>query len=72
VPGARWGHTAVAHDGALYIFGGSMPGECFDEVTVITVTVTFVTVLYTDVSARRETVYTGLLNTVWQAYKCCC
>eukprot|EP00953_Heterococcus_sp_UTEX-ZZ885_P030593 16158-Heterococcus_DN1.PRE.1 len=31
VPGARWGHTAVAYDGALYIFGGSMPGECFDE-----------------------------------------
>jgi Galactose oxidase, central domain len=44
VPGARWGHTAVAYNGALYIFGGSMPGECFDEVTVICVPATSVTV----------------------------
>ncbi|KAG5187546.1 hypothetical protein JKP88DRAFT_353729 [Tribonema minus] len=36
VPGSRWGHTAVALDGTLYVYGGSMPGECFAELWAMT------------------------------------
>lgn len=30
-PSARWGHTAVAFQGKMYIFGGTCPGSAFSE-----------------------------------------
>lgn len=29
IPEGRWGHTMVEHRGALYMFGGSSPGQAF-------------------------------------------